>query len=170
MAQQDQEDKSAPMGGRQPVKLAAASNDPRGQRIDGISGGCAMSPSTNRTTPTIARIWRGRTTRARADEYAAYLYEHGIRPLEQKALAVVQLREDRAGESEFVTISFWENVEAMSRFAGKDPRKIHHLARDPEFLIELPDNVQVLEIAAQKGLFGVGADAPPGGPTRQGTQ
>ena len=46
-------------------------------------------------TPTIARIWRGRTTRAKADEYAKYLYETGIKPLEQKALAVQQLREDR---------------------------------------------------------------------------
>ena len=36
--------------------------------------------------PTIARIWRGRTTAAKADEYARYLYEHGIRPLEEKAL------------------------------------------------------------------------------------
>jgi hypothetical protein len=39
-------------------------------------------------------------------------------------------------------------VEAMSRFAGKDPRKIHHLPRDEEFLIELPEGVQVLEIVA----------------------
>ena len=66
------------------------------------------------TKPTIARIWRGRTPRARADEYAAYLYEHGIKPLERKALGVQQLREDRDGESEFVTISYWESVEAMS--------------------------------------------------------
>jgi len=106
------------------------------------------------TIPTIARIWRGRTTRARADEYAAYLYEHGIKPLEQKALAVQQLREDRDTETEFITISYWENVEAMSRFAGRDPRRIHHLERDPEFLIELPKTVQVLAITASKGLFG----------------
>ena len=103
--------------------------------------------------PTIARIWRGRTARARADEYAAYLYEHGIRPLEEKALAVQQLREDRVEDSEFVTISYWENVEAMSRFAGPDPRRIHHLERDAEFLLELPKSVQVLTIAAAKGLF-----------------
>jgi hypothetical protein len=38
--------------------------------------------------PWIARVWRGRTARARADEYQAYLYEHGIRPLEEKALGV----------------------------------------------------------------------------------
>jgi hypothetical protein len=113
-----------------------------------------MDTNRSGTKPTIARIWRGRTTRAKADEYAAYLYEHGIRPLEEKALAVMQLREDRAEESEFVTISYWESVEAMSRFAGADPRRIHHLPRDPEFLMELPESVQVLEITAQKGVFG----------------
>jgi hypothetical protein len=105
------------------------------------------------STPTIARIWRGRTTRARADEYAAYLYDVGIRPLEEKALAVQQLREDRVEDTEFVTISYWESVEAMSRFAGPDPKRIHHLPRDEEFLIELPESVQVLKITASKGLF-----------------
>jgi hypothetical protein len=103
--------------------------------------------------PTIARIWRGRTTAARAAEYQTYLYEHGIRPLEQKALGVQLLREDREGESEFVTISYWESVEAMARFAGKDPRRIHHLERDAEFLIELPRSVQILEIVAGGGAW-----------------
>lgn len=109
-------------------------------------------PATSR--PTIARIWRGRTTAARADEYARYLHEHGIRPLEAKALGVQMLREDRATETEFVTISYWESVEAMSRFAGPDPRRIHHLERDAEFLIELPDGVQVLDIVSASGRTG----------------
>ena len=113
-----------------------------------------MSTAQHNATPKIARIWRGRTIAAKADEYAAYLYAHGIRPLEDKALGVQLLREDRADETEFVTISHWESVEAMSRFAGKDPRRIHHLARDPEFLIELPESVQVLDITASKGVFG----------------
>ncbi len=104
--------------------------------------------------PTIARIWRGRTTAARADEYGRYLYEHGIRRLEAKALGVQMLREDRATETEFVTISYWESVEAMSRFAGPDPRRIHHLERDAEFLIELPRSVQVLDIVAASGRTG----------------
>jgi len=113
-----------------------------------------MSQDRSTLRPTVARIWRGRTTAARADEYAAYLYEHGIKPLEQKALGVQLLREDRPGESEFVTISYWENVAAMSRFAGPDPRRIHHLERDAEFLIELPDGVQVLEISSACGKTG----------------
>lgn len=106
--------------------------------------------------PTIARIWRGRVPRAKADEYARYNYEAGIRPLEEKALGVQSLREDRADESEFITISYWESVEAMARFTGGDPQQIHHLDRDREFLIELPTSVQVLAIIASSGDCGVG--------------
>src|SRR5215216_6587427 len=99
-----------------------------------------MSEGT--VSPAIARIWRGRTPRERADEYAEYLYAHGIRPLEEKALDVQLFREDRATETEFVTISYWESIPAMSRFTGGEPTRIHHLERDREFLIELPDRVQ----------------------------
>ena len=95
-------------------------------------------------TPRIARIWRGRTRPERADEYEAYNYEAGIKPLIEKALAVQTFREDTPTHSEFITISHWENVEAMAAFTGGDPRDIHHLNRDKEFLIELPKAVQVL--------------------------
>jgi hypothetical protein len=117
-----------------------------------------MATTPDRQTPAIARIWRGRTTAAKADEYAQYVYEHGIKPLEEKALGVQLFREDRERESEFVTISYWESVEAMARFAGPDPRRIHHLDRDAEFLIELPKGVQVLEIVSASGVTG---PAPP---------
>lgn len=96
--------------------------------------------------PTIARIWRGRTRRERADEYEAYNFEAGIKPLREKALGVQSLREDRGDETEFMTISWWESVEAMARFTGGDPTRIHHLPRDAEFLIELPESVQVLRL------------------------
>jgi hypothetical protein len=101
--------------------------------------------------PKIARIWRGRVPRAKADEYARYNYDAGIKPLEEKALGVQSLREDGETESAFITISYWESVEAMARFTGSDPKQIHHLDRDPEFLIELPTSVQVLEIIASSG-------------------
>jgi hypothetical protein len=97
-------------------------------------------------TPKIARIWRGRVPRAKADAYARYNYEAGIKPLEEKALGVQSLREDRATESEFITISYWESIPAMSRFAGPDPTRIHHLEKDPDYLIELPKSVQILRI------------------------
>jgi heme-degrading monooxygenase HmoA len=101
--------------------------------------------------PTIARIWRGRTRRDRADEYETYNYEVGIKPLLEHALGVQTLREDRADETEFVTISYWESIEAMSRLTGGDPTRVHHLKRDPEFLTEVPDGVQILQIRLSRG-------------------
>ena len=101
--------------------------------------------------PRIVRIWRGRTKRERADEYEAYSYEVGIKPLIESALGVQYFREDRETETEFVTVSYWESVEAMSRFAGSDPTRIHHLPRDPEFLIDMPERVQILTIRASHG-------------------
>jgi hypothetical protein len=106
--------------------------------------------------PTIARVWRGRVRAERADEYETYYMDAGITPLTNAALGVHALREDRGDEVEFVTISYWEDVAAMSRFAGDDPRRIHHLDRDPEFLVELPAGVQVLEIRAAHGDIGGG--------------
>jgi heme-degrading monooxygenase HmoA len=104
--------------------------------------------------PAIVRIWRGRTPRDRADEYEAYNYEAGIKPLIKKALGVQTFREDRQNESEFMTISYWESVEAMREFTGGDPRKVHHLERDKEFLIELPKEVQVLRLLKSHGVTG----------------
>lgn len=105
----------------------------------------------NTANATIARIWRGRVKRDRADEYQKYNYEVGIKPLMEKALGVQALREERHDETEFVTISYWESVEAMSRFTGGDPARVHHLPRDPEFLVELPQSVQILQIYESHG-------------------
>lgn len=102
--------------------------------------------------PTIARIWRGRTRPEVADAYEAYNYEVGIKPLIEKALGVQSFREDRPGETEFVTISYWESFEAMARFTGGEPDQIHHLPRDEEFLIELPERVQILRLRTSYGV------------------
>ena len=53
-----------------------------------------------------------------------------------------------------MTISYWESREAMSSFTGGDPTQIHHLERDAEFLIELPESVQVLEMRTSHGRTG----------------
>ena len=66
-----------------------------------------MQDESGSKRPTLARIWRGRARPERADEYEAYNYEVGIKPLIETALGVQRSREDREGETEFVTISYW---------------------------------------------------------------
>jgi hypothetical protein len=104
--------------------------------------------------PTIARIWRGRVPKERADEYEKYNYDVGIKPLIEKALGVQTFREDREHETEFMTISYWEDIPSMSRFTGGDPTNIHHLDRDKEFLIELPKSVQIVQLLKSHGRTG----------------
>ena len=105
------------------------------------------------TTPNIARIWRGRTRRDVADRYESYLRAEGIPPLEKTALGVQLFREDREAESWFTTISYWSDMEAMRAFTKGEPSKVHHLARDPEFLIELPERIEIHRILVdQQGL------------------
>jgi heme-degrading monooxygenase HmoA len=100
--------------------------------------------------PRFARVWRGRVPKAKADAYQRYWLEHGVQPLRDRgALGVQMLRDDRETETEFVTVSYWDSIEAMG--AGRDPSRTHHLDRDPEFLVELPDRVQILTILETHG-------------------
>jgi heme-degrading monooxygenase HmoA len=104
--------------------------------------------------PAIARIWRGRVTAEKADAYEDYNYREGIVPLIEKAMGVQTFREDREGETEFITISYWESEAAMATFAGDDPRAIHHLSEDPDWLVELPDRVQIVKLRHSHGIVG----------------
>ena len=106
--------------------------------------------------PTIVRVWRGRTRPDVADEYEAYNFEVGIRPLMEMAMGVQTFREDHDDEVEFVTVSYWADFEAMAAFTSGDPDAIHHLDRDPDYLIELPRSVQILRIRHSHGDLGTG--------------
>lgn len=102
------------------------------------------------TTPTIARIWRGRTRPDVADLYESYIRAEGIPPLEKTALGVQLFREDRREESWFVTISYWADMQAMTAFTGGEPTRVHHLERDPELLIELPARIEIHRILVDR--------------------
>ena len=50
-----------------------------------------------------------------------------------------------------MTISYWPDLDAMTGFSGGDPAEIHHLPRDPEYLIELPSSVEILDLRVDAG-------------------
>jgi heme-degrading monooxygenase HmoA len=59
---------------------------------------------------------------------------------------VQQLREDHDEETWFTTISYWADIPAMTAFTKGEPSKVHHLDRDSEFLIELPERIEIHRI------------------------
>lgn len=100
----------------------------------------------------IGRIWNGRTRADRADEYLAYLYREGVLGVEAKpgCLGMQLFRRIRGDIAEFTTISYWRSMEAMQQMHsdGGDVLRVAHLARDAEFLLELPDFVEITELHA----------------------
>jgi heme-degrading monooxygenase HmoA len=105
---------------------------------------------------TIARLWQGRTRPEVADDYEAYLLREGVAKFRDRPgnLGVQMMR--RAlddGTVEFSVISYWESLEAIQGYAGRDTAKTSHLARDAEYLVELPDTVKTFELKMHDWTF-----------------
>lgn len=70
----------------------------------------------------IGRLWRGWTTLDDAEAYGTLLRTHvlpGIHRIEGYRGAYALRREVEEGV-EFVTLTLWESMEAIRRFAGED--------------------------------------------------
>jgi|SRR5215211_7183255 len=94
----------------------------------------------------VARTWFGRTRKEFADEYLRYNYENGVLEVEKKpgCLGMQQFRRIRGDIAEFTTISYWSSMEAMHD--GGDVRRPSHLEKDQDYLLELPESVEVSEL------------------------
>jgi hypothetical protein len=95
----------------------------------------------------IARTWFGRTRKEFADEYLRYNYENGVLEVEKKpgCLGMQQFRRITGDVAEFTTISYWSSMEAMETAHG-EMRRPSHLEKDPDYLLELPESVEVSEL------------------------
>jgi quinol monooxygenase YgiN len=103
--------------------------------------------------PLVARTWTGRTRAHDADAYLAYLYEEGVRPIESRpgCLGMQLFRRLDGDVAEFTTISYWRDFDAMAAMhpqGADDIRRVAHLPRDPEFLLELPEYAEIAELHA----------------------
>ena len=102
--------------------------------------------------PLIGRIWFGRTRKELADEYLKYNYENGVLEIEKKPgnLGVQLFRKIKGDVAEFTVISYWSSMEAMEAMHDDrgDVRRVWHLEKDPDYLLELPELVEVTELHA----------------------
>jgi heme-degrading monooxygenase HmoA len=112
-------------------------------------GKATQSSSTVDRHPVIARVWRGRTSTSKADEYETYLNQSGVSKIRATPgnLGVYVLRRKDNEKTEFVVMSLWESVDAIKKFAGADYQKAVILPRDREYLLEVEPNVVHYEVA-----------------------
>jgi heme-degrading monooxygenase HmoA len=114
------------------------------------AGKIEVHASGSRGETAVARIWRGQTRLDDAETYARYLYQHGVLKIKrmQGNLGVIMLRSDKDGVAEFTVMSFWRDRQAIAVWSGDDLTRTRHLERDPEFLLALPDQVELVDVLA----------------------
>src|SRR5262245_57037192 len=85
----------------------------------------------------IARTWRGTVRTADADEYGDYIRETGFGEYGETAgnRGAWLLRRDEGAQTEFITLSLWESVDAIRAFAGDDIEAAVLYPEDERYLI-----------------------------------
>lgn len=107
----------------------------------------------NEVTTMIARLWRGETPAAKADEYMDYLERTGLADYRATPgnAGVWVLRRVEGNRAEFLLISLWESYEAIDRFAGPDRDRAVYYPEDDAFLLEREPEVRHFEVMAPGG-------------------
>jgi len=100
----------------------------------------------------IVRIWHGRTSRDRADEYSAFLERRAIPDYRSVAgnLDVAILRGDDGDVAHFMTVTHWISEDAIRAFAGDDILKAKYYPEDEEFLLEFEPEVRHFRVVARE--------------------
>ena len=86
----------------------------------------------------IARTWRGWTRSADADAYVEYLQRTGIKEYRETPgnRAAFILRRRDGDRTEFVTLTFWDSLDAVRGFAGDQLEQAVFYPEDDRFLID----------------------------------
>ena len=101
---------------------------------------------------SIARMWEGRTTHAKADAYERYLRDNGapFMTSQKGNLGMQILRRQTSDAVEFIIITYWDSRDSIKKVVGEDIERAWSLPRDKEFLIEPVTTVRHYQIAYSK--------------------
>jgi heme-degrading monooxygenase HmoA len=92
----------------------------------------------------IIRVWRGRTSVAKADEYEGFLKttahpDYGDVRGNRGWMLCRRLDGDAV---EFMFVSFWDSMDALTEYTGGDPNRPKYYPEDRAALVELPNEVE----------------------------
>jgi heme-degrading monooxygenase HmoA len=96
----------------------------------------------------IARIWRGAVRTADADEYVAYIRDTGLAHYRSTPgnLGAWILHRSGGDTTEILTFSLWEDMDAVTAFAGEDPSRAVYYPEDDRFLVGRASTVDHFEV------------------------
>ena len=99
----------------------------------------------------IARMWRGRVLTSKADAYREFVNQRAIPDYQSVPGNIsVYILERREGDiTHFITLTFWESLDAIKGFAGEDVEVAKYYPEDQDFLLEFEPTVLHYEVVGQ---------------------
>ncbi len=100
----------------------------------------------------IVRMWHGRVPTSKADEYAKLMNGRAIPDYRSVKgnLSVHVLRRQDGDVTHFITLTFWESLEAIRGFAGEDISRAKYYPEDKDFLLEFEPTVVHYEVVGER--------------------
>ena len=96
----------------------------------------------------IARIWHGKVPSVKAAAYHEYLLQTGLPDYANVKgnRGVSLLKKEDAGVTHYYTLTYWDDTDAIKRFAGEDYEKARYYPEDKDYLLEFEPTVIHYEV------------------------
>ena len=104
----------------------------------------------------IVRLWHGRVPTEKAPQYRAFLNVRAIpdyRSVPGNVSVHILERADGA-ITHFITMTFWQTVDAIRGFAGDDIDTAKYYPEDRDFLLEFEPHVVHYEVVGESSEHG----------------
>lgn len=100
----------------------------------------------------IVRIWHGKTKVEDYEEYSNFLIKKAVPDYKNTEgfIKLIFLRRREEDIAHFTLITFWEDIDAIKKFAGEDFEVAKYYEEDKEFLLEFEEQVVHYEVFAEE--------------------
>ena len=102
-------------------------------------------------TSQIVRMWHGRVPTSKAVAYREFTKGRAIPDYRSVPgnLSVHILERQEGDVTHFITLTFWESLDAIRAFAGEDVEKAKYYPEDAGFLLEYEPRVVHYEVVGK---------------------
>jgi heme-degrading monooxygenase HmoA len=99
----------------------------------------------------IVRMWHGRVPTAKADACRAFTNSRAIPDYRSVSgnISVHVLERREGGVTHFITLTYWESLDAIRAFAGADVEKAKYYPEDADYLLEYEPRVVHYEVVGR---------------------
>lgn len=99
----------------------------------------------------IARLWHGKVLLDKATAYHQYLLATGLPDYAcvEGNRGVWLLKRDEGNITHYYTLTHWDDLEAIKKFAGEDYTKARYYPEDKDYLLEFEPEVIHYEVLEQ---------------------